>query len=217
MKYFNITLLLVVLALACCISLTYAQEEGPASLGPKRPALRRPVGGKVAKTTTTPPPPQQEDEGDYGDEDANNPEGEEGDENDAAASSTTTTTEAPKKVIGPVIRPFRSNDDFLNSLKRRQQDAKKHRAVEKPTPKSKQSPADDEGGDEGAESAPAPAPAKGFKAGSTALNRRKLLAKPGKPEPPAPADDTDAEESEQEPKEQARRLPHARLALRKRN
>lgn len=47
------------------------------------------------------------------------------------------------------------------------------------------------------------------------MNRRKL-AKPGKPEP-APADDAAAEESEQEPKEQARRLPHARLALRKRN
>ncbi|XP_054730871.1 uncharacterized protein LOC129239426 [Anastrepha obliqua] len=210
MKLFNITLLLAVLALACCLSITYAQEEG--STGLKRPALRRPVGGKAAKTTTTPAPPQ-DDEGDYGDEDPN-PEGEEGDEDGAAASSTTTTTEAPKKVIGPVIRPFRSNDDFLNSLKRRQQDAKKHRSVEKPTPKSKPAYANEEEGDEGAESAPAPA--KGFKAANPALNRRKL-AKPGKPEPPAPADDAAAEESEQEPKEQARRLPHARLALRKRN
>nr|XP_014087581.1 uncharacterized protein LOC106615773 [Bactrocera oleae] len=212
MKFFNITLLLVVLALACCLSLTYAQEEGAAPSGPKRPALRRPVGGKVAKTTTTTAAPEEDNE--YDDGEGGVAEGEEGDEDGLGTSSTTTTTEAPKKVIGPVIRPFRSNDDFLNSLKRRQQDAKKHRSVEKPTPKSKPAPSNDEDGDEGAESAPAPS-SKGLKAGNSALNRRKL-AKPGKPEP-APADDAAAEESEQEPKEQARRLPHARLALRKRN
>ncbi|XP_011181767.1 uncharacterized protein LOC105211818 [Zeugodacus cucurbitae] len=213
MKYFNITLLLVVLALACCLSLTYAQEEDAAApSAPKRPGLRRPIGGKSAKTTTTTAAPEPE-ENEYEDGEGI-PEGEDGDE-DGLASSTTTTTEAPKKVIGPVIRPFRSNDDFWNSLKRRQQDAKKHRSVEKPTPKSKPAPVNDEEADEGAESAPAPAPAKGFKAGNSALNRRKL-SKPGKPEP-APADDAAAEESEQEPKEQARRLPHARLALRKRN
>lgn len=204
--------MLVVLALACCFSLTYAQEESAAPAGPKRPALRRPGVGKATKTTTTTAAPEEDNE--YDDGEGNNAEGEEGDDDGLGTSSTTTTTEAPKKVIGPVIRPFRSNDDFLNSLKRRQQDAKKHRSVEKPTPRSKPAPANDEEGDEGAESAPAPA-AKGFKAGNPALNRRKL-AKPGKPEP-ALADDADAEESEQEPKEQARRLPHARLALRKRN
>ncbi|XP_018800058.1 PREDICTED: uncharacterized protein LOC108975789 [Bactrocera latifrons] len=213
MKFFNITLLLVVLALVCCFSLTYAQEEGAAPSGPKRPALRRPVGGKAAKTTTTTASPEEEDN-EYEEGEGNAAEGEDGDEEGLGASSTTTTTEAPKKVIGPVIRPFRSNDDFLNSLKRRQQDAKKHRFVEKPTPKSKPAPSHDEDADEGAESAPAPS-SKGFKGGNSALNRRKL-SKPGKPEP-APADDAASEESEQEPKEQARRLPHARLALRKRN
>ncbi|XP_067640029.1 uncharacterized protein [Eurosta solidaginis] len=211
MQFFKVTFFFVALALASLLSITYAQEEGTAATGPKRPALRRPGVGKAAtKTTTTPPPPPpQDEEGDYADEYPNNPDEGEDAEN---SSSTTTTTEAPKKVIGPVIRPFRSNDDFLNSLKRRQQDAKKHRS-EKPTPKSKPAPANEDDVDEGAESAPAPT--KGFKAGSSALSRRKL-SKPGKPEP-APADDAAAEESEHEPKEQARRLPHARLALRKRN
>lgn len=39
------------------------------------------------------------------------------------STTTTTTTEAPKR-IGPKIRPFRSNEDLLSALKRRQQNAK---------------------------------------------------------------------------------------------
>ncbi|XP_012160885.1 uncharacterized protein LOC101456915 [Ceratitis capitata] len=214
MKYFNITLLLVVLALACCISHTWAQEDGAAPALKPRPSLRRPIGGKAAKTTTT-AAPQVEEDNEYYDAEGNPAEGEDGEEDGAAsASSTTTTTEAPKKTVGPVIRPFRSNDDFLNSLKRRQQDAKKHRSVEKPTPRSKPTHANDEDGDEAAESAPAPAPAKAIKPGNLALNRRKF-AKPSNAEP-APADDAVAQESEQEPKEQARRQTTGRLALRKR-
>lgn len=119
--------MLVVLALACCISHTWAQEDGAAPALKPRPSLRRPIGGKAAKTTTT-AAPQVEEDNEYYDAEGNPAEGEDGEEDGAAsASSTTTTTEAPKKTVGPVIRPFRSNDDFLNSLKRRQQDAKKHR------------------------------------------------------------------------------------------
>lgn len=58
-------------------------------------------------------------------------------ENEAAApaapSTTTTTTEPPKKV-GPIIRPFRSNDDLLSALKRRQQNNK---TIKKVAPLSK--------------------------------------------------------------------------------
>jgi hypothetical protein len=46
------------------------------------------------------------------------------DEENADVSSTTTTTEATKAPIRSLIKPFRSNDDFLNTLKKRQQNAK---------------------------------------------------------------------------------------------
>lgn len=114
------------------ISHTFAQDSDGAAVPPaKRIALRRPVGKavKASTTTTTAAPPAYDDEGDY--QDGEHPDGaehagEEGENDDAASSTTTTSTEPPKKV-GPVIRPFRSNDDFLNSLKRRQMNAKKHR------------------------------------------------------------------------------------------
>lgn len=68
-------------------------------------------------------------------------------ENDAAApaapSTTTTTTEPPKKV-GPIIRPFRSNDDLLSALKRRQQNTK---TVKKVVPQAKTHVSED-GGEE---------------------------------------------------------------------
>lgn len=55
----------------------------------------------------------------------------------AAAAATpaaiTSTTEPPKK-IGPIIRPFRSNDDLLSALKRRQQHTK---TVKKVVPQAK--------------------------------------------------------------------------------
>lgn len=40
------------------------------------------------------------------------------DQNDDNVSTTTTTTETPKR-IGPVVRPFRSNEDLLSALKKR--------------------------------------------------------------------------------------------------
>lgn len=68
------------------------------------------------------------------------------------ATSTTTTTEPPKRV-GPIIRPFRSNDDLLNALKRRQQNVKTVKKVV-PAPKSGTDSAEQEN-----ESAGAAAPA----------------------------------------------------------
>lgn len=43
--------------------------------------------------------------------------------------ATTTTTTEPTKKIGPIIRPFRSNDDLLSALKRRQLNMKSIKKV----------------------------------------------------------------------------------------
>ncbi|EDW37637.1 GL27070 [Drosophila persimilis] len=225
MKYFNICLLFIICAL--CYGLVAAQEEGGSgSVSPAKriAALRRPVGKAAKPTTTTTAAPAQNDAGEgeeYDEEAGLGDHGEEGDEAaDSASSTTTTSTEAPKKV-GPVIRPFRSNDDFLNSLKRRQQNAKKHRAekvpASKPARKSDES-ASGEQEDQAPAAAPAPAstPSKGFK-GNSALSRRKL-SKPAKATPEQAVDDAAAEESEQQQKEEAKpKRPIGRLALRKRN
>lgn len=59
-------------------------------------------------------------------EDINYEDGEEDREaqqNDVTSSTTTTSTEPPKR-IGPVIRPFRSNEDLLLALKRRRSETK---------------------------------------------------------------------------------------------
>ncbi|KAH8258927.1 hypothetical protein KR038_006458, partial [Drosophila bunnanda] len=221
---------LLFIVCALCYSLVTAQDEGgAAAVSPAKriAALRRPVGKAAKTTTTTTPAPAQGDgagDGEEYDEEAGEHGnlGEDGDEAAFAASSTTsTTTEAPKKV-GPVIRPFRSNDDFLNSLKRRQANAKKHRAEKLPSP-SKPAKKSDESSGEQEESAAAPAPApasspaKGYK-GNSALSRRKL-SKPAKATPVEPVEDAAAEESEQQQKEETKpkRPIGARLALRKRN
>lgn len=57
----------------------------------------------------------------------------------AAPATTTSTTEPPKKV-GPIIRPFRSNDDLLSALKRRQQNTK---TIKKVAPQTKSQDATD--------------------------------------------------------------------------
>jgi hypothetical protein len=46
------------------------------------------------------------------------PENDNQEDDQPASSTTTTTTEAAKK-IGPVVRPFRSNQDLLSALKKR--------------------------------------------------------------------------------------------------
>ncbi|XP_030378285.1 nucleolar protein dao-5 [Scaptodrosophila lebanonensis] len=214
MKFYNICLLFIICALS--YGLCAAQDDSAPGGSPAKriAALRRPVGKAAKATTTTTPAPLSDDDGELGDY---NDEQEEGDEPSAQSSTTTTSTEAPKKV-GPVIRPFRSNDDFLNSLKRRQQNAKKHRAEKAPVKLNKKT---EDSSDEHEEAAPAaapapaaPAPGKGYKS-NAALSRRKL-AKPGKPEPAV--EDAAAEESEQQQKEEAKpKRPIGRLALRKRN
>lgn len=122
---------------ACLLYCSSAQDAGPAV---KRIALRRPTnvgkglkaGGPSTTTTASPALPAGAGEGeeDYQDGEGAPPQYGDGEENlegvEAVASTTTTTTETPKR-IGPVIRPFRSNDDFLNSLKRRQMNAKKNK------------------------------------------------------------------------------------------
>lgn len=205
MKFCKVYLLFILFALINTVTKSLAQDDANS---PKRIALRRPaVVGKTGKTTTTaPPPPAYDDEGDYPEENPEGENGEEGEEEQAVSSTTTTSTEAPKK-IGPVIRPFRSNDDFLNSLKRRQMIAKKHLA-EKQTPKARPVPVS-ENGDQAEESAPAPvAPSKGYKSGSNGSNRRKQLK---------PVDDATAEESEQQKEESKLKRPPSRLSLRKRS
>lgn len=111
--------------MACQFSLTLADDGGAA----KRLALRRPTGkviGKATTTTTVEPLPSEDDEGDYAEGEQDNQYADEGEDGGPSSTTTTTTTETPKR-IGPVIRPFRSNDEFLNALKRRQMNAKRNK------------------------------------------------------------------------------------------
>jgi len=213
MKLSNIALCIFAFAIAC--SFAWADDEPQTPLA-KRIALRRPIGkaGKPTSTTTTQAPAldNEGEEIDYQDENQEDNYGGDSEEAFRASSTTTTTTEAPKKVVGPVIRPFRSNDDFLNSLKRRQMNAKKHRANKvtvKPT-----KGVEPEEANEAQESAPAPAPVPKKKS-TTPYNRRKY-SKPGKPEPQQDNDAAAAEESEQQQKEDLKpRRPIGRLPNRK--
>lgn len=84
--------------------------------------LRRAGARAGPKTSTTTAAPAEEAEA--GEEDYDQAEGqEEGEQEAEEPVSTTSSTEPPKK-IGPIIRPFRSNDDLLNALRRRQMNAK---------------------------------------------------------------------------------------------
>jgi len=215
MKSFNIPLIaLILVVLGICLSTVYAQEEGPAV---KRISLRRPVGKAALKTTTTTTTPashnDEGDDGEYGDENPENQYDENEEYPAESSSTTTTTTEAPKK-IGPVIRPFRTNDDFLNSLKRRQMNAKKNKVIaEKPTPKIRHSE-EDEPEEQHQPEPPKPkaVASKGFKAPS--LNRRQKPAKPVRAEQ---EEDATAAESEQQQQEQSKpKRPSGRLTLRRR-
>lgn len=128
-------LLVAASLLACQLYYSLADDAVPAV---KRIALRRPTnagkglkaGGPSTTTTTEAPlsPVGGEGEEDYQEGEGAPPQYADGEENldEQVSSTTTTTTETPKR-IGPVIRPFRSNDDFLNSLKRRQMNAKKNK------------------------------------------------------------------------------------------
>lgn len=54
-------------------------------------------------------------------------QGENAEQQDDEVSSTSTTTEAAKK-IGPVVRPFRSNEELLQALKKRRLSEKNGKA-----------------------------------------------------------------------------------------
>ncbi|KAI5699639.1 basic salivary proline-rich protein 2 isoform X1 [Diaphorina citri] len=84
---------------------------------PPKPALDNKL--KKAATTAAPPPPPPQNDADQGEE---LPEGEqEGDYIDSnVEASSAKPTEAPKK-IGQGARPFRSNQDLLEALKRRRE------------------------------------------------------------------------------------------------
>ena len=103
------------------LSLAAAEEGG------KRIALRRPVGKSAKPSSTTTQAPAEDEEGDYAENGEDNQYADEA-EDAPSTTTTTTTTETPKR-IGPVIRPFRSNDDFLNSLKRRRMNAKLNKCM----------------------------------------------------------------------------------------
>ncbi|KAL1454953.1 hypothetical protein WDU94_009080 [Cyamophila willieti] len=77
-----------------------------------------PDNSKLKKATTTPPPPPPQEEGQLEDYPEGGEEGDFVDENVEASSAK--PTEAPKK-LGQGARPFRSNQDLLETLKRRRE------------------------------------------------------------------------------------------------
>ncbi|XP_050307578.1 transcriptional regulator ATRX homolog [Anthonomus grandis grandis] len=99
----------------------YEYEDEPAPPPKKAPARslagrRNPLAGKNNKatttTTTTTAAPEEEAEG----------EPAEGDYVDEQVPETSSTTETSKKFIkSGIVRPFRSNDDLLATLKRRRE------------------------------------------------------------------------------------------------
>jgi len=124
MKTVNIvyfTLLVAVITIVQC------EEEGPKK---PNPLLRRAAGRNTfTKTTTTTLSPIQDEYQDEIDENGEYIDGEQGIAENSDASSTTTSTTEPAKKVGPIIRPFRSNDDLLSALKRRQQNMKSIKKV----------------------------------------------------------------------------------------
>ncbi|XP_045783908.1 uncharacterized protein LOC123880062 [Maniola jurtina] len=91
------------------------QDDEPRAVSNRGAILKRGLAGKQKTTTTTPAPDEAEyeDEGDYPAEEVQEPSTE------AAPSST----EGKKLVGGLPIRPFRSNTDLLEALKRRRAQA----------------------------------------------------------------------------------------------
>ncbi|XP_034839745.1 uncharacterized protein [Maniola hyperantus] len=89
-------------------------DAEPRAVSNRGALLKRGLAGKQKTTTTTPAPDEAEyeDEGDYPAEEAQEPSTE------AAPSST-----EGKKLGGLPVRPFRSNTDLLEALKRRRAQA----------------------------------------------------------------------------------------------
>ncbi|CAH2103365.1 unnamed protein product [Euphydryas editha] len=104
--------LIVFVACLLCQTKARPQDEEPRG---NRGLLKRGLVGK-AKTTTTTPAPQEEEE--YEDE----AEYQEGEPQEPSTEAPPSSTEG-KKLVGNGVRPFRSNTDLLEALKRRRAQA----------------------------------------------------------------------------------------------
>jgi len=112
--------------LVAAITIVQCEEEAPKK---PNPLLRRAAGRNTfTKTTTTTASPIPDEYQDEIDENGEYIDGDQGIVDNDSSSTTTSTTE-PAKKIGPIIRPFRSNDDLLSALKRRQQNMKSIKKV----------------------------------------------------------------------------------------
>ncbi|CAH2035470.1 unnamed protein product, partial [Iphiclides podalirius] len=115
----NMRILPLIVLLTCLASQVSAraQDEGEGRAAPTRGILKRGLltKGKPTTTTTTPAPQDEaeyDDEAEYADSEAQEPSTE------APPSST-----EGKKLVSGGVRPFRSNTDLLEALKRRRAQA----------------------------------------------------------------------------------------------
>ncbi|KAF5291711.1 hypothetical protein FQR65_LT11404 [Abscondita terminalis] len=120
----------VFLSLACLLAICYARPaddyeyEDAAAAAPPKPAprssllnrrnqLSRP-GGPKSTTTTQAPASVEEEE---------NPDEEEEPIEENIQPETSSTTESGRRLKGGILRPFRSNQDLLETLKKRREQA----------------------------------------------------------------------------------------------
>ncbi|XP_049886352.1 skin secretory protein xP2 isoform X1 [Pectinophora gossypiella] len=109
--------LIVLVACVACEAAARAQDDGEARPAPSRGLLKRGLlaKGKQTTTTTTPAPQEEaeyEDEAEYAD----------GEAQEASTEAPPSSTEG-KKLVSGGVRPFRSNTDLLEALKRRRAQA----------------------------------------------------------------------------------------------
>ncbi|XP_041987329.1 uncharacterized protein LOC121739076 [Aricia agestis] len=109
--------ILPLIVLIACVSCALARpQEEEAKPAPARGLLKRGPPPKSKTTTTTPAPAQEEaeydDEGEY----------EQEEQHEASTEAPPSSTEG-KKLVGNGVRPFRSNTDLLETLKRKRAQA----------------------------------------------------------------------------------------------
>ncbi|KAJ0183711.1 hypothetical protein K1T71_000134 [Dendrolimus kikuchii] len=102
--------------LVCMACQSYAQDDAEGRSAPARGLLKRNLLPRGKQTTTTTTPAPQED-GDYEDEEDYPAEGESPEPSTEAPAPS--STEPAKKLVAGGVRPFRSNTDLLETLKRR--------------------------------------------------------------------------------------------------